>query len=93
MGISFGLFIVSVVSSIPFILFTKLKVMFEKPGQFDTVAFCVEDLPQFGQVCYVIKLICHIWHQYTKVGASYSLGLAELYHIYIHNEYHRLSIC
>ena len=51
MGISFGLFITSVVTSIPFIIFTKLKVMFKKPGEFDNIAFCVEDLPQFGQVC------------------------------------------
>ena len=50
-GISFGLFIISVVTSIPFIIFTKLKVMFKKPGEFDNIAFCVEDLPQFGQVC------------------------------------------
>ena len=50
MGISFGLFIISVLTSIPFIIFTKLKVMFKKPGEFDNIAFCVEDLPQFGQV-------------------------------------------
>ena len=67
MGISFGLFITSVVTSIPFIIFTKLKVMFKKPGEFDNIAFCVEDLPQFGQVKFVfskkarkIKKICTV---------------------------------
>ena len=50
MGISFGLFIFSVVISIPFMISTKLKQMFDDPGEFDHIAFCVEDLPQIGQV-------------------------------------------
>ena len=29
---------------------TKLKQMFDDPGEFDHIAFCVEDLPQIGQV-------------------------------------------
>lgn len=49
MGISFGLFIFSVVISIPFMISTKLKQMFDDPGEFDHIAFCVEDLPQIGQ--------------------------------------------
>ena len=53
MGISFGLFIFSVVISIPFMISTKLKQMFDDPGEFDHIAFCVEDLPQIGQVKYL----------------------------------------
>ena len=55
MGISFGLFIFSVVISIPFMISTKLKQMFDDPGEFDHIAFCVEDLPQIGQVKFLIQ--------------------------------------
>ena len=48
--ISVGLFIFSVLTSTPFAVITKLKKMFEEPGDYDYIAFCVEDLPQLGQV-------------------------------------------
>ena len=48
--ISVGLFVFSVLTSIPFAIITKLQKMFEDPGDFDYIAFCVEDLPQIGQV-------------------------------------------
>ena len=65
MGISFGLFIISVLTSIPFIIFTKLKVMFKKPGEFDNIAFCVEDLPQFGQVR--TRVMCNVVSRNIRV--------------------------
>ena len=48
--ISVGLFVFSVLTSTPFAVITKLKKMFEEPGDYDYIAFCVEDLPQLGQV-------------------------------------------
>ena len=48
MGISFGLFIFSVVISIPFMISTKLKQMFDDPGEFDHIAFCVESIHILG---------------------------------------------
>jgi len=47
--ISVGLFVFSVLTSTPFAVITKLKKMFEEPGDYDYIAFCVEDLPQLGQ--------------------------------------------
>ena len=52
--ISVGLFVFSVLTSIPFAIITKLKKFFEEPGDYDYVAFCVEDVPQIGEV---IRLI------------------------------------
>ena len=43
--ISVGLFVFSVLTSTPFAVITKLKKMFEEPGDYDYIAFCVEDLP------------------------------------------------
>ena len=43
-GIAFGIFCLSCILSCPFITFTKLQKMFHKPGAYDHIAFCVEDL-------------------------------------------------
>ena len=54
--ISVGLFVFSVLTSTPFVVITKLKKMFDEPGEFDYIAFCVEDLPQLGQVKTHLKI-------------------------------------
>jgi hypothetical protein len=61
--ISVGLFVFSVLTSTPFAVITKLKKMFEEPGDYDYIAFCVEDLPQLGQVntkyiSYIGRIFC-----------------------------------
>jgi hypothetical protein len=41
----------SILISTPFIVISELKIMFLKPGAYDHIAFCAEDLSQWGQVC------------------------------------------
>ena len=48
--ISFGLLFFSVLMSAPFTAIAKLKKMFDEPGDYDYISFCMEDLPQLGQV-------------------------------------------
>ena len=49
--ISFGVLALSILISTPFIVISELKIMFLKPGAYDHIAFCAEDLSQWGQVC------------------------------------------
>jgi hypothetical protein len=49
-GISGGAFLLSVALSTPFIVYAKLTKMFDDPGAFDYISFCVEDMSQFYQV-------------------------------------------
>ena len=64
--ISVGLFVFSVVTSTPFAIITKLKKMFEEPGDFDYIAFCVEDLPQIGQVTLMLLKALSSWYTLLK---------------------------
>ena len=41
--------------STPFMVFTKLHKFFKDPGAYDHISFCMEDLPQSGQVSYIIQ--------------------------------------
>jgi len=47
--ISFGVLALSILISTPFIVISELKIMFLKPGAYDHIAFCAEDLSQWGQ--------------------------------------------
>ena len=68
-GISFGLFIFSVVISIPFLVTTKLMRMFNEPGELDFIAFCMEDLTQFWQVP-SFKMKSSISENFDRLGNS-----------------------
>lgn len=48
--LSIGVLAFSIVISTPFTIVSELKVIFTDPGAYDHIAFCVEDLPQIGQV-------------------------------------------
>lgn len=48
--ISMGVFVFSVLISTPFTVYTKLTKIFDEPGAYDHISFCLEDLPQSGQV-------------------------------------------
>ena len=48
--VSIGVLAFSILLSMPFTVISQLRVMFSDPGAYDNIAFCIEDLPQIGQV-------------------------------------------
>ena len=64
--ISFGVLALSILISTPFIVISELKIMFLKPGAYDHIAFCAEDLSQWGQVCTYYVNLCNWGPHYGR---------------------------
>jgi len=48
--ISVAFFVISLVLAAPIGIFTHLKKMFDDPGEFDHISFCIETFPQAWRV-------------------------------------------